>query len=168
MTKIIRCLMSVELHEISENFIADLWKVHMNHNEVFDHLPEYAIRADGHLSCAGDYLQFTGLEKVEESQKIIFVNIYPVDHQLDYEFGQAGIEQLFNDINFKALLDKTPFKPEPEENLSKFIFPTTNIMIVELTYMSSYDYYSGGTEYEMEPDIVGFLSPYTFSPQFFE
>jgi hypothetical protein len=40
----IRCLMSVELHEISENYIAELWKSHKNHNEVFDHLPEYTLR----------------------------------------------------------------------------------------------------------------------------
>jgi hypothetical protein len=160
--------MSVELHEISENFIAELWKVHNNHKEVFDHLPEYSLRGDGHLCDAGQYLQFVGQEEVREPQKIIFINIYPVDHQLDYEFGESGIVELFKDINFKALLAKTPFKPEPEENLSKFVFPTTNIMIVELRYLGSYDYYSGGYDWEMQPDIVGFLGPYTFSPQFFE
>jgi hypothetical protein len=160
--------MSVELHEISENFIAELWKVHKNHNEVFDHLPEYCLRADGHLSRADEYLQFIGIEEVREPQKIIFVNIYPVDHQLDYEFGESGIAELFNEINFKALLDKTPFKPEPEENLSKFVFPTTNIMIVELCYSSSFDYYNGADDWEMEPGIVGFLNPNTFSPQYFE
>ena len=150
----VRCLMSVELHEISENFIADLWKVHKNHNEVFDHLPEYSLRDDGKLCRAEEYLQFVGLEEVREPQKIIFINIYPVDHQLDYEIGEYGMVEMFEEINFKALLAKTPFKPEPEENLSRFVFPTTNIMIVELCYTSSYDYWSGGSEYEMQPDIV--------------
>jgi hypothetical protein len=126
------------------------------------------LNGDGKLCRAGDYLQFVGLEEVQEPRKIIFVNIYPIDHQLDYEFGESGIVELFNEINFKSLLDKTSFKPEPEENLSKFIFPTTNIMIVELRYTSSYDYYSGGDDWEMDIDIVGFLSPNTFSPQFFE
>lgn len=166
----IRCLMSVELHEISENFIAELWKVHKNHEEVFDHLPEYCLRDDGKLTKAKYFLQFVGQsqDKVEEPQKFLFINIYPVDHQLDYEFGESGVEDLFQDINFRALLAKTPFKFEPEENISKFVFPTTNIMIVELCYITSYDYYSGANEYEMEVDIVGFLGPYNFSPQFFE
>lgn len=41
--------MTIELLEISENFIAELWKTHKNHNEVFDLLPEYTLRDDGQL-----------------------------------------------------------------------------------------------------------------------
>ena len=162
-----RCLMRVELCEISENFVAELWKSHKNHNEVFDLLPEYSLREDGQLCRADEYLQFVGLETVNEPDKMLFINICAIDHQLDHEFGGAGIVEMFEGINFKSFLNKTGFKPDNEENLSKFQFPTTNYMIVELSYLTSYDYYGGDTDCEIEFDIVGFLSE-NFSPQFFE
>ena len=77
------------------------------------------------------------------------------DALLQEEIDNDGID-LFKNFNFKHLFRF--FKPEPEENFRNFRIPITNYLVVELTYIVSYDHYSGGYDCEMEIDVVGFLN----------
>ena len=160
-------LIAVELQEISENFIAELWKSHKNHNEVFDLLPEYTLTADGQLCRAEEYLQFVGQETVSEPRMILFINIITIDHQLDYEFNEAGIVEMFKGIPFQSILKETGFKPDTEASLKYHGFLSTNYLICKLSYIASYDYYSGITECEVEFDIDGYLNE-NFFPVYLE
>lgn len=153
---VVKCLLSVELFELSSNYINEIRKKHKRDDEVFELLPEFTLRGDNHIIIAEYYLQFIGLEEVENPTKYLMFNLHTLDHQLDYEISQTGMEDLLKEIDFKNILSK--FVPQSDDDMSKFAFPETNYLIVELTYNTYYDNYSGATEGEMEIDITGYLN----------
>lgn len=155
-------LLGVELYEISEKLIYNLRNSEPRKpNNVFEHLPEYTINTNekaGNRPVLAEYFhQFLGFnfDENKECQKYLYFNLKTADALLQEEINNDGIE-LFKNFNFKHLFRF--FKPEPEENFRNFRIPTINYLVVELTYTTSYDHYSGGYDCEMEIDIVGFLN----------
>lgn len=161
----VQCLLGVEYFEISDNFIYNLRENHKRVDKVFDFLPKYTLGGNNQIVLAEYYHQFVGFEKKEKPEFYPYFNLKTMDNLLQEEIDNAGCEDLFKEENFLKHLMK--FLPEKQENISNFVFPRTNYLIVELTYITSQDHHSGGYECDMEIEIVGYLSG-NFSPQFFE
>jgi hypothetical protein len=158
----IKCLMGVEVFEVSDKYMFALRKAQEpNPDRIFDVLPEYTInenegaKVKNSLIVARYYHQFVGMFE-GEGRKYLYFNLHTLDSHLDYEISGCGIEDLFKDLDFKKIL--SIFAPHNVDDLSHFVLPRENYLIVELTYTSSYDNYSGATEYEMEADITGYLN----------
>jgi hypothetical protein len=156
--KIVKCLLGVELFEISNKFIYKLREKHKNTDEVFDYIPEFTINTNEgqhnqpiRSEC---FHQFVGIGENEE-EKYLYFDLHTVDSQLDYEISQTGIEDLFKEQDFKKILSK--FTPHSDDDLSNFILPKVYYLIVVLIYETYQDYYNGGWEYDMEVDIIGYL-----------
>ncbi len=155
-------LLGVELHEISNNFIYELRNSRPRHDDVFKILPTYTLnscnKGKNHLILAEAHHQFIGNFKHNDdaNEKYIYINIKTADALLEEEIANSGIEDLLKGFDFKHLCRF--FKPEPEENFKNFRIPTINYLVVELTYITSYDHYSGGYETDMEIDVVGYLN----------
>lgn len=153
-------LLAVELYEISEKFIYELREKQHQSQDVFDYLPEYTINKNEKVNNqpipARYYHQFVGsLEPQDDGEKYLYFRVMSPDTLLDHEISEAGFEDLFDGVDFEKLL--SVFPAEPQENLTKFVFPTTHYLVVELVYITSYDHYSGGYDCDMEIDIVGYL-----------
>jgi len=152
-------LLAVELYEISEEFIYKLREKQHERQDVFEHLPEFTINknetAKNQPIRAEYYHQFVGALKPEKNEKYLYFNLATQDRLLHEEISQGGAEDLFDEIDFEKILSK--FTPEPEENISKFVFPTTHYLVVEFIYTTSYDHYGGGYDCDMDVDIVGYL-----------
>jgi hypothetical protein len=156
----LRCILNIEVYEISENYIRELRDNCQKPEMVFDILPEYTInKNEGANNClieANYYLQFVGLFKETTDKKYLLVNLSTADRLLDYEISQSGITDLFKDIDFEKIL--SVFTPRIDDDIKKHSIPASNYLVVELTYIRSQDYYSGGWECDMEIDIIGYLN----------
>jgi hypothetical protein len=155
-------LLGIELYEISEKLIYDLRNSEPRKPEnVFKHLPEYTINtnpgANNKPILAENFHQFIGfnLNENKDKEKYLYFNLKTADALLQEEIDNDGID-LFKNFNFKHLFRF--FKPEPEENFRNLRIPITNYLVVELTYLTSYDHYSGGYDCDMEIDVVGYLN----------
>ena len=152
-------LLAVELYEISDEFIYELREKQHPRQDVFERLPEFTInKNEGGCNQpipAKYYHQFVGALKPDKNEKYLYFNLATLDSLLDEEISQGGIDDLFQGFDFEKFLSK--FAPEPEGNISKFVFPTTHYLIVELIYTTNYDHYSGGYDCDMDVDIVGYL-----------
>lgn len=153
-------LLGIELYEITERFIFELREKQHVAQDVFCYLPKYTINKNETAKRqpieARYYHQFVGsLEPNGDGEKYLYFNLHTQDTVLAEEISNSGIEDLFNDLDFEKLL--SAFKPEPQENLTKFVFPTTHYLVVEITYITSYDHFGGGYDCDMEIDIVGYL-----------
>ena len=152
-----RALLGVELFEISSGFINKIRKSNPNPDFVFHKLPKYTINtnegANNRPVSAYWYHQFIGLLE-DENNKYLYFNLMTLDNQLQYEIGNIEIEELFSEIDFKKVLSN--FESQKEE-LSTYILPKINYLVVELTYLTSYDYHNGDYDSDMEVDIIGYL-----------
>jgi len=154
----IKCLLGVELYEISDKYISELRLAHKNADEVFDILPEYTINtnkeANNQPIVARYFHQFMGYCN-DNSKKYLYFNLHTIDNQLHFEINEGGVENLFEDFDFNEILSN--FTPLTDNDLEKVVLAPTNYLVVDLTYMTSQDYYGGGWETEMELDIIGYL-----------
>lgn len=164
-------LLAVELYEITEKFIYELRKKQHESQDVFNYLPEYTINknktANKQPIEARYYHQFTGTLKPSDDfyEKHLYFNLNTQDAVLQEEISNSGLEDLFENQDFEKLLSK--FTPEPQENITGFVFPKTHYLVVELTYITGYDHFGGGYDCEIEIDIVGYLD-YALQRQPFE
>jgi hypothetical protein len=160
----IKCLLGVKLYEISEKFMYDLRQKHKNPEEVFKFLPRYTVNTnkEAHNSpvIAEYYHQFVGHfnnPNHENNEKYLYFDLETLDRHLENEIDESGVD-VFQDFDFKKIFLQSRFIPHTEDDLSKFVFPSTDYLIVEITYDSSYDYYSGGYDCDIEYDITGYLN----------
>lgn len=153
-----KALLCVEYYEISTKFIHDLRLAHTKPEEVFRILPKYTINtnkeANNRPIDAEYFHQYVGLFDQEENVKYKYFNLHTLDVTLDEEFKAIGVDEFFKDLDFLKLLSN--FTPEPDENISKFVFSNCNYFIVELVYDVSYDR-EGGYDCETSYDIIGYL-----------
>ena len=159
----IKCLLGVNFYEISEKYLYDLRQKHKNPEKIFDFLPKYTtntnkeahnqpVRAEYYHQFAGHFLN----PNHEKNEKYLYFDLQTLDRQLDEEIANSGADDLFDDFDFKKILSN--FVPHTEDDLSKFVFPRAEYLIVEITYDVSYDYYSGGYDCDREVDITGYLN----------
>jgi hypothetical protein len=165
-------LLGVELYKISEKLIYDLRNSEPRKpDNAFEHLPEYTINTNSGAKNqpipAKYFHQFLGFsfDENKDCQKYLYFNLKTADALLQEEIDNSGVDDLFKDFDFKYLFRF--FKPEPEENFRNFRIPFTNYLVVELTYITSYDHYSGGYDVDMEIDVVGYLNS-TLQIQYFQ
>lgn len=155
----LRCILNVELYEISEKFIRKLRNANKKPEMIFDILPEYSINENkGANNClveAKYYLQFIGgFETTGENY--LLVNLSTSDRLLDYEIRESGIVDLFKEIDFKKIL--SVFTPLTDDAIKKHVISTSKYLVVELTYDYTVDYYGGGWDCDMVIDIIGYLN----------
>lgn len=150
-----QALLGIELFEIKSSFIYKLREKHPDADVVFQHLPTYCLTDKGRISRARYYLQFTGTFEDEEEKSFLFFNTETLDKLLENEILECGIEDFFEkDLDFRNILSYfTPLKIEHGED---FIFPSTNYLVVGITYDTSYDH-EGGYDCEISINIDGYL-----------
>lgn len=151
----IKTLLNVKLFEVSNNFIYNLSKDKYRRDKVWELLPKYTINTnDGAKNrpiITEYFLQFVGTHESAENEKYLLFDLETTDGILNEEIAQVG-EDLFEDFDFKKLL--SVFKPQPETDITKFNFPLSNYIVVELEYLNSgYEYY----ETELIVNIKGYL-----------
>lgn len=156
----LKTLMGVELYEISNNYIFKLREKQKNHNYVFNYLPKYTINtnetANNRPILAENFHQWVGSFLQEKSEKYLYFNLKTLDNNLQQEIDNSGIEDLFKIFDFKKILSF--FTPHTEDDLSKFLVPTTYYLVIEITYDSSYDGFNGEYECDVIVDIIGYLN----------
>ena len=155
----VKCLLGVELFEISENFIFDMRESHERPDTAYDFLPEFTIndnKGEHNQPVKAEYFhQFVGFEKKEDPKKYIYFRLATLDGLLQNEIDNSGIEDLFKDFDFKYFL--STFVPNNESDIHNMVFPKTHYLIVHLCYETTYDNYSGGYECELDISIAGYL-----------
>ncbi len=157
----IKALLGIELFEISNNFIFKLRESRPDPEWVFEMLPKYTVNTNPgqhHQPMLAEYyMQFIGTVKSESyNTKFLCFNVIPIDATLKEEIDNAGVEDLFKSFDFKKILSN--FIPQCEDDISNFVFPHMNYLVVEMTYDVTYDHYSGGYDCEMELNIIGYLN----------
>lgn len=159
-----RCLLGVQLYELSTNYMYEIREKQKNANRIFEGslLPEYTINTNKEANnrpIKTDYfLQFVGVFKPENYEANIKYSLFDVntlDQLLDYEISNSGFDDLFKECDFKKLL--SVFKPNTDEDMKHMAIPTTNYLVVEIIYTTTQDFYSGGWECESEIDVIGYL-----------
>jgi len=156
----IKCLLGVELYEISDKFIYNLRTAQKHRQNVFDYLPKYVLNTNAgqhNQPVTAEYHhQFVGLFSNDTTNDYhLYFSLETLDYTLEEEISNVGIEDLFKKFDFLKLLAK--FVPQSEDDLSKFVFPRMNYLIVEITYDVTYDH-DGGYDCDMDIDISGYLN----------
>ena len=152
-------LLSVDAYVITSKDVYEIRQQYKTH--PFDHLHPYTInlkevndKANNGIIDAASYLQFMGMAEDDDYPNHILFDLSTYDDLLFEEISAVGHEDLFDGIDFKKILDNfsTPMYKDKWKKLGAPIY-----LIVEMNYMSSYDHYSGATEYDLFVDIVGYL-----------
>jgi len=159
-----RTLLGIELFEISEDFMYGLRERHKSPEHVFKLLPKYTINTNegqhNQIMVAEYFHQWVGLFKdnrtPEEKKKYLYFNIETLDATLREEISNAGEEDLLKNLDFKKILSN--FTPQSDNDLSNFVFPYCNFLIVDLIYDTTYDNYNGGWDCDMEFEVIGYLN----------
>jgi len=154
-----KCLLAVELYNVSDKYIYNLREKQQHRRDVFEYLPTYTVNTNkgqhNQPMIADSFLQFAGNFKEHDDVNYLMFNLHTLDHQLEEEISNAGIEDLFKKLDFVKILSN--FVPQSEDDLSKGVFPKVNYLIVEITYDVSYDGYNGGYDCDTDVDIIGYL-----------
>ena len=152
-------IMAVDAYIVSNKDVYEIREQYKTH--PFDHLHPFTInlkelndKAGNTIIPAEFYLQFMGIVKDENTPNHILFDLNTQDDLLHEEISNAGYEDLFEGIDFKKILDHFPIKNYKDKwkRLGAPIY-----LIVQMNYFSSYDHYSGATEWELETEIVGYL-----------
>ena len=156
----VRCLLGVQLYELSNKYISELRKKHKTNESIFKLLPEYTINTNekgGNSPILANYfLQFVDYFKDENLIKYLLFDLITIDNLLLEEISNTGAEDLFKDFDFIKILSF--FTPHNDYDMSRYITPITRYLIVEITYDISYDHYSGGYDCESNVNIIGYLN----------
>lgn len=140
-----------ELYEIGQKYKSNPF----NHVHPYTiNLKEYNDQAKNTIISSEYYLQFHGQILEENPMEYVLFDCSTLDDLLSEEISNARIEDLFENIDFKKILSHFPIQPY-KDKFRRLDAPF--YLIVELTYMKSYDHYSGGYEYDLFADIVGYL-----------
>jgi len=154
-----KCLLAVELYNVSDKFIYIMREKQQHRRDVFAYLPIYTVNTNkgqhNQPMIADCFLQFAGNFKDHKEINYLMFNLHTLDHQLDEEIVQSGIEDLFKKFDFVKIMSN--FVPQSEDDLSKGVFPKVNYLIVEITYDVSYDHYNGGYDCDTDVNIIGYL-----------
>lgn len=141
-------------YEISSKFIFELREKSHNPENVFSKLPKFTINKNNHIVYAEFYLQFVGRVEDDEEKYLMF-DLKTIDSLLSEEVCNCDYDDLLNNVNFSEILVK--FKPYTDDDLSHFILPKTNYIIIELEYISSYDG-DGNWDTDINININGYLN----------
>jgi hypothetical protein len=154
-----KCLLAIELYDVSDKYIYNLREKQQHRRDVFAYLPFYTVNTNkgqhNQPMIADCFLQWAGNFKDHNEIIYLMFNAHTLDRQLEEEISNAGIEDLFQKLDFVKILSN--FVPQSEDDFSKGVFPRVNYLIVEITYDVSYDDYNGGYDCDTDVDIIGYL-----------
>lgn len=152
-------IMAVQAYNVSNKDVYEMRERYKTH--PFDQFYPYTINLKSVNDKAGNtiipaeyYLQYMGLADNDEYPDQVLFDLSTHDDLLFEEISNVGYEDLFQGIDFKKILDHFPIV-DYKDHWKRLGAPF--YLIVEMNYFSSYDHYSGATEYELETDIVGYL-----------
>lgn len=147
-------ILNIELYAITDTYLCELKKNQKINQNIFDYLPEFAINKDyGNILNADYYHQFSGFE--DKGEKFLFLNASTFDHSLNLDFENMGIEDVFENVDFRNILNK--FKPNDDETIKNFVIPKTENVIIEIKYWGGKDYMNGDYDFDVEYKIIGYL-----------
>lgn len=146
----------LNVYKFTGKDIGDLRKKNPTDRFLETILPRYVIRLDkdaggGNIDNTYSYLQFVD----DGDEEFWMFDIQGADSILEEEINQGGLEELLEGYDLRKIFEKVP---HTDYESYKRSIPFTTTLFVELDYQSSYDYYSGGTEYDMYPYLRGYLS----------
>lgn len=154
----IKCLLGVELYEVSENLIYEMREGLNSVNRITQILPKYTLNDNKtqHFQpvIAEYHHQFVGFEKKDNPEKYLYFNLITLDKELEFEMGEMGVEKMFQHMNFKTFLSK--FRPQVLEINKFYAFPKVNYLLVHLCYLKTYDP-EGGWDVDLDVTINGYL-----------
>ena len=152
-------ILGLHAYVINENDLYELGQKYKNN--PFNHVHPYTINLKEYNDAAKNtiipsdyYLQFSGHIKEESPRDFVVFDFSTLDELLLEEVSNSSYEDLFEHVDFKKILDKFPIVPYKDiyRRLDAPFY-----LIVEMNYMSSYDHFSGATEYDLFVDIIGYL-----------
>lgn len=146
----------LNVYKITNENIGDMRKKNPTDRFLESLLPTYCIRTDTHkIDYTASYLQFVGFFENEKKEEYWMFDIQGADSILYEEINQCGIGELLSDYDLSKIFEKISYNTYEDMGHS---IPKTCHIFVELDYVSSFDYYSGGYEYDMDVYIRGYLS----------
>lgn len=149
-------LLGVELYEVSNNFMFNLRESRPNPSSLFKILPEFTLTDKGNIVTAEWYHQFIGCINEKNNKKYTYLNLVTNDSLLLEEVSNCGYEDLFEkDLDMNKILSM--FGKQKDDDISGFVFPVINYLIVEIKYVTTYDHFNGGYDSEGYFTIVGYL-----------
>lgn len=152
-----KALLGIRIFEVDTNFIYEYTKNKDNRN-LFDLLPEYTFDENDSIIEAESYLEYTDI--VEESKNVthLFFDVSTLDGNIEYEMGVMGTLEFLNDIKseLKTIVNILPH--QPTKDINKRCFDLMNYIIIDIVYESSYDYYSGTNDWDVNYIVDGYLN----------
>ena len=152
-------IINIKMLELSNNYLFNM----RNHkfskdNIMFKSLPEFVINDKGKLINAEYYLQYVGLFKSDKTEKYIFVDVNLNDETLSEEFSYNGVEDNFNDVDFREIISQTPsISLTTEDDFKHHRMFRSNYFIFETTYFSSYSHEYGDELDDIKFNLIGYL-----------
>lgn len=150
-----KALLGLEITEVSTDLIYRMRKEKFNPDSIFDFLPEFVLIDNNTIQPSEYYLQFVGFEENEENRTYYLLNVNTLDHTLDYEIGNYGVEELLNQLNVQNILNKLQISQQ--ETVKYQAFPRVNYLVVDMIINNYYDSYGGGYECDIEYKLSGYL-----------
>jgi hypothetical protein len=152
-------IMAIDAYRITDKDIHELYELYHRRENVFNHIFEFSINenkgGNNQPIITEYYHQFVGQVIDEDNPKeFICFDVTTNDNLLHEEICQCGVEDLFQGIDFKRMLETSYIEPY-ETYFKKLGRP--QYFLVQIDYMGSYDYHHGGYEYDMEIDVIGYL-----------
>ena len=153
--------MMVTLYELSGKEVKEkLLSPDFNEEEFENFFPKYVV--DGEDITETEYFFDIGFQDTDEDNDTLYL-MFDVEYAhplLEYEFQHTGFQDFFqyNQNSLPQLLRSLP-KHTSDAHMKRGwqSFPNPIIIIVYMKYYTSYDYYSGGYEGDMDVWIEGYM-----------
>ena len=143
-----KCLLGIDVLEITGAELGELKKLQKSPRHLEKFIPEYCLKSDNRIGYVENDLQF-----IESGDEVYYLfDIICREQPLADEINEMGIDSFKDDFSIiKTLPNVIKFKDRHSYNSSDFL-------LFDVIYESSYDDYSGGTEWDVEVVLIGYLN----------
>lgn len=140
--------MTIDVVEMTGQQIGELRKRQLSERHLSKWLPEYCVRKDtNRIDWTENYLQF-----IHDGDEVFYLlDINNIEQPLAEEINEVGISEFKDDFSvIKNLPNVQKFAATPHLSLSDHL-------VFEMFYESSYDDWSGGTDWDVVIYLIGYL-----------
>lgn len=169
-----RTCFALNIFQFTSEYIEEIRKLNPSNN-FYSEIPKWIYRPnekDEQKMIENYWFQFFS----GKNERHIMFDVHYTDEYIKQEMSECGEEHFFTEIELHKLfklidinqnhnevisLDiNSKSQPEPYINSQAIFhkgFPIPTYIIVDIEYVTSYDYYSGGHDCEVDYELVGFL-----------
>ena len=145
----INTLLGLNVYKISSAYIEKIRELNPQREKFRNNLPKFCVTKDK-ITLTEYHFQFTS---TGQEQWILF-DIEYCHPAIQVEINESDEEYFFREIDLFNFIQRLPFQDEEFYNKC-YSIPV--YLIIEITYINSYNYYSGGYECEIEYKILNQL-----------